>query len=55
MESQLVIVGNDRFVAAKIPLETQLGLWRQLRGEGLAAFNAHLKAGGVEPLELETN
>jgi len=31
-------------------LETQLGLWKQMQGEGIAAFNAHLKASGVAPV-----
>ncbi|HEV2606392.1 MAG TPA: hypothetical protein VGT79_00275, partial [Xanthomonadaceae bacterium] len=34
-------------------LETQLGLWKQLQGEGIAAFNAHLKASGVAPVASE--
>ena len=34
-------------------LETQLGLWKQLQGEGIAAFNAHLKASGVASVAAE--
>ena len=34
-------------------LETQLGLWNKLQGEGIAAFNTHLKASGVAPVASE--
>ena len=36
-------------------LETQLGLWHKLQGEDVAAFNAHLKASGVAPVEILAN
>jgi photosystem II stability/assembly factor-like uncharacterized protein len=34
-------------------LQTQLGLWKKLQGEGIAPFNAHLKASGVVPVASE--
>jgi hypothetical protein len=34
-------------------LETQLGFWKRLQGEGIAPFNAHLKASGVAPVASE--
>jgi hypothetical protein len=36
-------------------LETQLGSWNKLQGEDIAAFNAHLKTSGVEPVALGAN
>jgi len=36
-------------------LDAQLGLWRQLQGEGIAALNAHLKASGVAPIDARTD
>jgi photosystem II stability/assembly factor-like uncharacterized protein len=34
-------------------LETQLGLWKQVQGGEIAAFNSHLKASGVAPVASE--
>ncbi len=36
-------------------LEDQLALWGKLKGEGIAGFNAHLKASGVAPVDAGTN
>ena len=36
-------------------IEARLGLWSKLRGEGIAAFNVHLKASGVPPVAAGAN
>jgi hypothetical protein len=36
-------------------LQTQLGLWKKLQGEGITTLNTHLKASGVVPVAVGTD